>query len=352
VKSFLRLIKFGLYGSALAILGFLLLFVAYGLRGGHDILSGLAHLIEPTPDAVTTNPVLQNVAWQRVSWVADIENRALAESSGLTASNLHEDVFWSINDSGNAPELFAIGMDGADLGTWQIDAPDTVDWESMDSFVLDGTAYLIIGDTGDNFRWRKQLSLLVIAEPTSLIPNQEKLPIAWQVDYRYPEGARDSEALAVDADNNVVYVLSKRRYPAELFRLPLRSEELVVAEKLVELKHLPRPVQAELDEDDSARYRHTPTGMDLAGGRLLVTTYKHGYLYQLGDLQAAPLRVRLPSIGQREALTFARGRDDVAYITRERREGTGVADLFMIELTSDAKPASAQTQAVECASAQ
>lgn len=45
------------------------------------------------------------------------------------------------------------------------------------------------------------------------------------------------------------------------------------------------------------------------------------------------MRVPLPSVGQREALSFGPGGSSMAYITRERRGGVGVADLYRVELS-------------------
>lgn len=331
MKFFKRIVKYAAALAGLGFIGLLTLFCLYGFSQGHRVGSGLAHLFEFRADPVEDNPPLEDIAWHRVSWLADIENLDLSESSGLTASNLHHNVVWSINDSGNGPQIFAIGLDGKDLGAWLVDTADPEDWESMDSFVLDGVAYLVIGDTGDNLRWRSEVSFLVVPEPTDLRLTDTALAVAWQVRFTYPDGPRDSEALAVDPHNKLVYVLSKRHYPAELFRVALRSPDLLQAEKLAELE-LPRPITQEMEEGSSVAFRYTPTGMDLAENRLFVTTYRHAFLYQLNAIDDPPLRVPLPTIGQREALTFAKDRSDLAFISRERARGLGIADLFMIEL--------------------
>jgi len=337
--------------ALLVMTGFLGLFSAYGLSQGFDVVSGLQHLfvddIEPQPQS-SKRVGLANVPWQRVSWQGDIENLDLAESSGLAASPSHPEVLWSINDSGNEPKIYAMNSRGEDLGSWRVDVDEATDWESMDAFVWQETAYLIIGDTGDNFRWRPYVRFLVIEEPQDLESSERSLPVAWQVKYTYPNGYHDSEALAVDAKNEQVFVLSKREHPPGLFSLPLHPARqgapetqssaiqegalsIVVARFVRSLSELPRPSQVEIDQDEGHPYRHTPVGMDLAGERLLVATYKHAYLYRLDNLEAAPLRIRLPSLGQRAAVTFAAGRDNEAYISRERFEGVGIADLFKIE---------------------
>ena len=305
---------------------------------GFSLGSGLVHSIE-FHRTVESNPQLLDFAGQRVTWMGDIENRDLSESSGLAASNLLDDVLWSVNDSGGRAEIYAMATNGEHLGAWLVDMPKPTDWEAMDSFVLDGVAYLLIADVGDNLRWRPELSFVVVREPD--LTSTDILPVAWQLSYRYPDGYRDCEAVAVDAENSEVLLLSKRRQPNEMFSVPLKSatNATVTATKLVELSDLPRPTELDSRMDpDNWEYVHMPSGMDLAGNRLLLTTYKDAFLYRRDALEQAPLRIRLPSLGQREAIAFARGRDDVAYITKERKEGIAIADIFMIEL-----PASGQT---------
>jgi len=275
------------------------------------------------------SPIL---ACGQVVWLGDIRQRDLSESSGLTASPQHAGVLWSVNDSGNEPILYALRLDGTHVGAWRVAVDAAVDWESMDAFVYEGRSYLAIGDTGDNFRWRRRVRILVVEEPAILTSAEAPLPIAWQIEYRYPHGYRDSEAMAVDAANRSVYVVSKRHYPPELFRLPLKAEGLVAAEHVRDLIEFPLPTPAEIVEDDGQAHRYMPVGMDLAGDKLLIATYKDVFIYDMTKLGQAPARVPMPSIGQREAVTFLAGSEEQAVVSRERYAGVGVADLFLLQL--------------------
>ena len=351
MNPILRLLKYAVAAALGACGAFVILFAGYGWSHGFDVWSGLQHVITLSPETVEQQPIVESVPWQVVSWVADIENRELDESSGLAASNVHDDLFWSINDSGSKPYVYAIGMDGADLGTWQVDVATAVDWESMDAFTLDGESYLIIGDTGDNFRWRPTVRLLVVPEPKELLASRDALPVAWEVRYRYPEGYRDSESLGVDVSSETVYVVSKRHYPPEVFSVPLRAKGVVEALKIADLVDIPRLTVREVDEDGGDHYRYSPGGLDIAGDRMLLTTHKHVYLYSLNALGDKPKRIDMPSLGQREAISFARGREDVAYVTRERQGGKGVADLFKVEFSTE-PTLSVQTPGAEQTDAQ
>ena len=301
------------------------LFLVYGWSQGHDPVRALCNLLSPHPDPVESNPELPAIAKHRVSWLGDIENRELSESSGLAASVLHDDVLWSINDSGGEASLYAMTYNGRHLATVSIDIEKPLDWESLDSFELDGRAYIAIADVGDNLGWRSSVQILVVQEPAVL--KDDVIDLAWKLEFTYPDGPRDSEAIAVDANKDRVMILSKRDYPQRLYEVPLQQGG--EARLLGELAGLPKPTYADFDEEpDTAQYRHMPTGMSYASdGRLLITTYKHAYLYE--SFKSEPLLIPMPKVGQREAIAWT-GRD-TAVVSRERFEGVGVSDLFQIE---------------------
>ena len=84
----------------------------------------------------------------------------------------------------------------------------------------------------------------------------------------------------------------------------------------------------ELRYGRAAPYQGMPTGMSLKGERLLVTTYRDAYLYDYGDVTQEPSRIPLPLAGQREAIAFARDSDSTAYVSRERKNTTEIAEIF------------------------
>ncbi len=315
--------------------------IGYGLMQGYAVGNALVHLFPLHPTPIAKNPDLPRVA-QRVTWVADLQDRNLSESSGLTASTAADDLLWSVNDSGNHPDLYAFDTTGASRGTWRLEGAENVDWEALDSFVLDGNPYLIIGDVGDNFRWRDDVTLYLVREPEVLDAQAAELqesPLPLSVTARlaidYPQGPRDCEALTVNVAADTIWLLSKRHYPPELYSVSLSAlfddRPAATVDLVQELAHFPRPAEIDHLEVEQPQFRHTPTGMDFEHPWLLVTTYQHALLYDIEHLGEIPRQIRLPSVGQREAISFARNNDKVAYITRERFERRGVADLFKVE---------------------
>lgn len=281
----------------------------------------------------------------RVEWAGAIESKSLNESSGLAASQRRKDVLWSMNDSGGNAELFALSTSGKHLGSWMLDMPKPSDWEAMTSFIWEQKPYLLVADIGDNFALRGQVSYTIIAEPDieKLAPDARLIPAQTQT-FTYPDGPRDSEAIAVDVAQGDILVMSKRTKPIELYRLPLdfskgsepeqQPKSVQVAEKIASLSELEKPDQASADLYGGAwPYLAMPTGMSLHGDRLLVTTMEYALLYDRKNWAAPPQRIALPYIGQREAITFAGDKGEVAYMTHERQYGMRHAHLLRLTLS-------------------
>jgi hypothetical protein len=276
-------------------------------------------------------------AASRVVWSGDIENQQLNESSGLANSNLAEDTLWSINDSGDTARIFALRTTGEDLGEWSINVDHPTDWEAMDSFMLDGKAYLLIADVGDNFAWRKNISLLLLAEPSLSSDHTKAIEPLWVKTFRFPDGARDCEAVTVDSVRGEILLLTKRIFPNELYRLPLQHEILsssvdLLAEKIALINSIPRVKKG--DESlygSAAAFIGMPTGMDISGDKIIVTTLKSVYLLDRSNLEKPASEIKMPYAGQREAITFAKDKSSVAYVSRERKNGEEIADIFRVD---------------------
>lgn len=240
----------------------------------------------------------------------------LGETSGLAASRVHRDTLWLVEDGGNPAKLHAISKRGRRLASYAIDGISNTDWEDLAAFELDGQRYLLIADTGDNGGLRRTLLLHVVAEPVKLEDGATLKP-AWSIAFRWPDGARDCEAIAVDAARGQILLLSKKRRPTELFVLPLRprTEALQTAARIGRLAAVP---QASAGEQRNAparvRVAHHVTAADVSpdGRTLAVLTYEHLLLYPRTGGEPWPRAVRrrpqqhhVPWLHQAEALAWA-----------------------------------------------
>src|SRR5436190_4224224 len=71
----------------------------------------------------------------------EIVDSELTESSGLVASRTFPGVFWTHNDHGSIPQLFAISRFGGTLGKFKVTGATISDWEDI-SIDAAGNLYL------------------------------------------------------------------------------------------------------------------------------------------------------------------------------------------------------------------
>ena len=261
--------------------------------------------------------------------------KSLDEASGLARSYKNADQLWVINDGGG-PVLYAINMAGAKLGKVKLVKASNRDWEDLASFSLEGQAYLVIADIGDNQRRRKYVTLYVVEEPDI---DQGKTNVAWRIDFSYPEGPTDAEAIAVDVAGQRILVLSKQNIPAVLYAVPLMpdTDDTLIATRLGEIDSLPQPSRKDISNALQNKDWHwQPTAMDIStdGGSALILTYRGIYHYSrnndepwIDTLRNRPLGLNLGKYRNAEAIAFA-ARNDLAFITVEKKH----APLLRIDL--------------------
>ena len=143
------------------------------------------------------------------------------------ASQRFPGVYWTLNDSGNAPSVYALDEKGSNRGTFRIDDAENEDWEAMQLGPgKDGKPALYIGDIGDNDRKRKEITIYRVPEPEPFTvgakPNTERVNGTETFTMSYPDGAHDAEALLVHPATGEVLIVTKESLGrANVYRLPL-----------------------------------------------------------------------------------------------------------------------------------
>src|ERR1051326_9299686 len=91
--------------------------------------------------------------------LATIKDKSISESSGLVASPTPPGAYWTHNDSGDGPFIYAIDTRGNTLATFRVTGATNRDWEDIASGPGPqlNRSYLYIGDTGDNDRVRDEV---------------------------------------------------------------------------------------------------------------------------------------------------------------------------------------------------
>jgi hypothetical protein len=265
--------------------------------------------VAPAPRALALTLLLLAAGAGGAAGLADVANPDLDELSGLTVSRADPAVLWGHNDTGGGAVLYRFGHDGADLGALPVEGARANDWEDIAAFEHDGKPALLIADTGDNLAVRAESVLYAVGDPG----RAGRPELLWRLRFRFPDGTRDCEALAVDLARREILLVSKRDEPPRLYRLALPArapERPLVAERIGEVP-LPAPTLA---ERVLRRFGHMPTALDVSrdGATAVLVTPRRAYVYRRApaagwaEAFAAPVAVlELPPLPQVEAAAIS-----------------------------------------------
>jgi len=221
----------------------------------------------------------------------------LTEASGLAFSRHDPKLLWVINDSGATASAHLTDTQGTPRGLLHLQGVENTDWEDLAALTLDSKPYLLI------------------AEPTPPSPGASQglnLAPDWSINFRYEDGPRDCEGVAVDSNNQSILLISKREKQPVIYQLPLRKPnagEVFTAKRLGPLATLPLPAKT-LPHP----YASQPTGLDVsADGKLAaVLTYRGVYLFRRSAKESwaqafakAPEILGAHGLSQAEALAFS-----------------------------------------------
>lgn len=249
--------------------------------------------------------------------LADLEDGAIDESSGIVASRRNPDLFWTHNDSGDGPFLYAFDRQGRKRGTWRVAGASADDWEDIASGPgpQQGQSYLYVGDIGDNGKDRREIVVYRVAEPrvtAAAVASDRSAPErtepAEAIRLRYPDGRHDAEALAVHPFTGDLYVITKTRNTsaaAGVYKLaaPFSASTIHTLEKVSDLK-LPSLLPGMI------------TGADISpdGRKIILCDYFNAYELSLPEgssgkfddiwKQQSPVTVKLGPRSQGEAICY------------------------------------------------
>jgi sugar lactone lactonase YvrE len=201
----------------------------------------------------------------------------------------------------------------------------------MAQFELNGESYLVIADVGDNQRNRSSCQIYLLREPNLgidgiLPPNFRKLPVqkavnATKLEFKYPEGPRDCEAVAVDVLAKQIWLTEKVYYNAP------RSESPGIYVLPLTFTPTIKPLVARRIADFPIR---NATGMAFSpdGKRLIIRNYLNAHLYSRNEDESwadvvsrtKPKVVVLPLQRQGEAICFTPDSKSVILTSETKRQ--------------------------------
>ena len=143
--------------------------------------------------------------------LAKLADRAVNESSGVAVGRVNRDVFWTHNDSGDGPRVFAFDKSGKALATLTVAGAKARDWEDMASFLVKRRGMLLMADVGDNAAKRDVYTLYAFYEPKlrGRRAVSRNVRLAKTIRFKYEDGSHNCESVAVDPTDQTIYLVSK-----------------------------------------------------------------------------------------------------------------------------------------------
>ncbi len=265
------------------------------------------------------------------------QDAAITESSGLAASARSDAYFWTHNDSGDAPRIFAVNRQGLTLATLRLTGADAIDWEDMARGKdPQGQPLLWLGDIGDNNAVRSSVFVYAVPEPVVDV-NQSgvsgDLNGAVRYELRYPDGPRDAESLFVHPRDRRLYILSKSLSGSRLYVAPttLRTDQPNTLKKVGSVNFGLYPNSAQTVKQLAMAQLGTAGDISPDGKRLVLRTYLDAYEWPVANadiaaaVRARPLRVKIPATNQGEAIAYRR--DGKALFTSTEGAGSPVHEM-------------------------
>ena len=264
IPSFLKIVLAGTVLLALAIL--------FTHRHSHS---------RPAKTSQPEVPVIMSEAYQAPTITGKLKSPEIDESSGLVAAQT-AGFYWTHNDSGGGPYIYAITEEGASGGVWKVTGALSRDWEDMAAGPgpQPNKRYLYVGDVGDNDERRKTVIVYRFPEPAispadaaSTKANPAVTEAAEALTFKYPDGSHDSETLLVHPVTGDLYIVIKvflsnpAIYKAQA---PLNGQNVITLAKVGELK-LPSLVAGTL----------TGGSVSPDGRRVIFCDYLEGYELEL-----------------------------------------------------------------------
>src|SRR6185312_3004064 len=212
-----------------------------------------------------------------------LQDPDVKESSGIVASRANPGLFWTHNDSGDGPFIYAFDRQGKSRGVWRVTGASARDWEdiAIGPGPVGNHSYLYVGDIGDNNSRRATVEIYRFVEPTIAAtdpPSSKRKPQATAaaevIHLRYPDGSHDSETLLVHPSSGDIYLITKEFLgKAGVYK----AKGLVGSEQTITLTHVG-------DLSIPSLLGGFVTGGDISpdGRRVAICDYTRGYELVIG----------------------------------------------------------------------
>lgn len=236
-----------------------------------------------------------------------LSDSRIVESSGLAVSTTHDDLAYTVNDSGHATEVFAVDLTSGEVVGVTTLVANLRDVEAL--ALRDGTLW--IGDLGDNSAGRDDVALVAIDEPGRATRTVEgtRYPVA------LAGGPVDVEALLAPPGSDRLHVVTKSLGDASVMTLD----------------------EDDLDPGRTTGFEATASGLPALvtdggfspdGGRVALLSYGSLWVVDPADWRIVGSR-SLPTLEQSETVSFVG--DDTVLVGSEGAD----SPLYRLDLPAD-----------------
>lgn len=145
--------------------------------------------------------------------------RSIPEASGIADSKTINEHLWVIEDSGNPPRLFLLKHEGFVTDSLLLEGATNRDWEdiAVGKGPQDNLTYLYIADIGDNNLQYPSYTIYRAPEPKNFNVN---ITVYDKIEFTYPDGSHDAEALLIDDKTKDIYIITKRDASSKVYKIP------------------------------------------------------------------------------------------------------------------------------------
>jgi hypothetical protein len=252
------------------------------------------------------------------------------ESSGLARSARDPELFWTHNDAGSDPYLFALDGSGRLVQQVRVTGAELADWEDMDAGPCASGSCLFVGDIGDNDGDRERVTIYRLAEPGR---GASESAGAEALHARFPEGPQDAESLFLLPSGDLFIVTKGRGGPVVLYRFPAPQQigQVATLERVREL----------FPEPGEANDRVTGAGASPDGRWVGIRSYRKLYLFPSADLvgrgAVEPTEVDLAPLNESQGESVVIADDGTVWLTSEAESRSSRSTLSRMSCTFPAE---------------
>lgn len=142
--------------------------------------------------------------------------KKIRETSGLASL---DNQLLTFNDSGGKAALYSFNFDGTNLKKHKIKGAINRDWED----VAQDSSYFYIADTGNNFGYRKDLTIYIVQHDFNLVDSIQINYTGQKQFNKRKKHAYDSEALLVYGDSLILFSKNRKSHNTQLYVFPKKG---------------------------------------------------------------------------------------------------------------------------------